>query len=94
MALTIQSGITVEGGITVGNVPMPEPTGSLLFNGSNQYLSMTPGFALGTGAYTIEGWFYNTGSYAVPTGLVGTDQSGTQTVTNNGTVTQSATKPF
>ena len=27
--------------------------GSLQFNGSSQYLSMAPGFALGTGAYTI-----------------------------------------
>jgi hypothetical protein len=83
MALTVGPGITVEGGITAGNVPMPEPTGSLLFNGTNQYLSMTPGFALGTGAYTIEGWFYNTGSYAVPTGLVGTDQSGALSLINN-----------
>jgi len=86
MALTIGPGITVEGGITAGNVTMPippEPTGSLLFNGSNQYLSMTPGFTLGAGAYTIEGWFYNTGSYAVPTGLVGTDQSGALSLINN-----------
>ena len=44
----IIQGVTVQGGITAGDVPMPEPTGSLLFNGSNQYLSMTPGFALGT----------------------------------------------
>ena len=38
MALTIGPGVTVEGGITAGNVPLPEPTDSLLFNGSNQYL--------------------------------------------------------
>jgi hypothetical protein len=39
--------------------------GSLQFNGTSQFLSLSPGFALGT-----------------------------QTVTNNGTVTQSATVPF
>lgn len=71
----------------MANTPPPQGViplaGSLVFNGSNQYLSMTPGFALGAGAYTIEGWFYNTGSYAVPTGLVGTDQSGALSLINN-----------
>ena len=37
--------------------------GSLQFNGSTQFLSLSPGFALGTGAYTIEGWFYNNANY-------------------------------
>lgn len=49
--------------------------GSLQFNGSNQYLSMSPGQALGAGAYTIEGWFYNNSSYATQKGFVATDQS-------------------
>ena len=44
--------------------------GSLQFNGSSQFLSLSPGFALGTGAYTIEGWFYNNSSYASTKGLV------------------------
>ena len=44
--------------------------GSLQFNGSSQYLSMSPGFALGTGAYTIEGWFYNNTNYTAQRGLV------------------------
>ena len=56
--------------------------GSLSFNGSNQYLSMTPGFALGAGAYTIEGWFYNTSTYAAQKGLVATDQSGALSLFN------------
>jgi hypothetical protein len=50
--------------------------GSLQFNGSTQYLSMSPGFALGTGAYTIEGWFYNNTNYTSQRALVATDQSG------------------
>jgi hypothetical protein len=50
--------------------------GSLQFNGSTQYLSMSPGFALGTGAYTIEGWFYNNVNYTAQRALVATDQSG------------------
>jgi hypothetical protein len=50
--------------------------GSLQFNGSTQYLSMSPGFALGTGAYTIEGWFYNNANYTSQWALVATDQSG------------------
>ena len=37
--------------------------GSLQFNGSSQFLSLVPGFALSTGAYTIEGWFYNNADY-------------------------------
>ena len=49
--------------------------GSLQFNGSTQYLSMSPGFALGTGAYTIEGWFYNNSNYTSQRALVATDQS-------------------
>ena len=44
--------------------------GSLQFNGSSQYLSVAPGFALSTGAYTIEGWFYNNSSYTTQKGLV------------------------
>jgi hypothetical protein len=57
--------------------------GSLQFNGSSQYLSMSPGFALGSGAYTIEGWFYNNSTYATQKGLVATDQSGALSLFNN-----------
>jgi len=56
--------------------------GSLQFNGSSQYLSMSPGFALGTGAYTIEGWCYNNNTYASQTSLVATDQSGALSLFN------------
>ena len=41
----------------VAGVSYTALAGSLQFNGSSQYLSMSPGSALGTGAYTIEGWF-------------------------------------
>ena len=56
--------------------------GSLQFNGSNQYLSMSPGFALGTGAYTIEGWFYNNSTYASQKAFVATDQTGALSLFN------------
>jgi hypothetical protein len=56
--------------------------GSLQFNGSSQYLSMTPGFALGTGAYTIEGWFYNNADYTSQRAFVATDQSGALSLFN------------
>jgi len=44
--------------------------GSLQFNGSSQFLSLSPGFALSTGAYTIEGWFYNNANYTAQRALV------------------------
>ena len=44
--------------------------GSLQFNGSSQFLSLVPGFALSTGAYTIEGWFYNNVNYTAQRALV------------------------
>jgi hypothetical protein len=43
--------------------PSPTPyttlAGSLLFNGSNQSLGISPGVTFGAGAFTLEGWFYN-----------------------------------
>jgi hypothetical protein len=56
--------------------------GSLQFNGSSQYLSMAPGSALGTGAYTIEGWFYNNNNYTSQRAFVATDQSGALSLFN------------
>ena len=44
--------------------------GSLQFNGTSQFLSLSPGFALSTGAYTIEGWFYNNANYTTQRALV------------------------
>ena len=44
--------------------------GSLQFNGTSQFLSLSPGFALSTGAYTIEGWFYNNVNYTAQRALV------------------------
>jgi hypothetical protein len=66
----------------VAGVSYTPLAGSLQFNGSSQYLSMSPGSALGTGAYTIEGWYYNNSSYATQTGLVATDQSGALSLFN------------
>jgi hypothetical protein len=45
--------------------------GSLQFDPAGaRYLSLSPGFALSTGAYTIEGWFYNNQDYASQRALV------------------------
>lgn len=38
----------------------PGIAGSLVFNGSNQSLGISPGVTFGAGAFTLEGWFYNT----------------------------------
>jgi len=50
--------------------------GSLQFNGSTQFLSLSPGFALGTGAYTIEGWFYNNANYTAQRAFVAPQHPG------------------
>jgi hypothetical protein len=81
------SGLELSGGMQVQGAPIvidyySTLAGSLSFNGSNQYLSMSPGFALGTGAYTIEGWFYNTSTYAAQKAFVATDQSGALSLFN------------
>ena len=34
-----------------------------MFNGSNQSLSVSPGITFGSGAFTLEGWFYNNSSF-------------------------------
>ena len=46
---------------TVTPSPTPYETlaGSLLFNGSNQSLGISPGVTFGAGSFTLEGWFYN-----------------------------------
>ena len=80
MPIFIGSGTTIGtgpsgGSISVGLVPLYTPlSGSLLFNGSTQYLSMSPGMSIGAGAFTIEGWFYNTTDFTSRS-LIGTDQS-------------------
>lgn len=58
--------------------------GSLQFNSVGaRYLSLSPGFALGSGAYTIEGWFYNNANYTSQRALVATDQSGALSLFTN-----------
>jgi hypothetical protein len=57
--------------------------GSLQFSPVGaRYLSLSPGSALGTGAYTIEGWFYNNATYTSQRALVATDQSGALSLFN------------
>jgi hypothetical protein len=37
--------------------------GSLVFNGTNQSLSINPGVIFGAGAFTVEGWFFNISNF-------------------------------
>ena len=59
--------------------------GSLQFQPAGaRYLSLSPGTtALSTGAYTIEGWFYNNQDYVSQRALVATDQSGALSLFTN-----------
>jgi len=75
--IAIGAGINIGGGIFMGGDPPNLYTplaGSLGFNGTSQYISMTPGWTPAAGAFTIEGWFYNTGDFS-NRALIGTDQS-------------------
>ena len=65
--------------ITIANIPYivdvkPGLAGSLAFNGgsngSGSYLSLSPGFTMGSGAYTIEGWIYLP-NFTSPYGILG-----------------------
>ena len=47
---------------SISNIPL---AGSLIFNGTNQTLGLSPGVIFGAGAFTLEGWFYNTSNLAL-----------------------------
>lgn len=53
--------------------------GSLNFvQASNNYLSLSPGITFGAGAFTLEGWFFNTGvDWSVPRPVCGAPISNT-----------------
>ena len=62
---------------TKTTTPTPTPTtpvtplaGSLLFNGTNQTLGLSPGVTFGAGTFTLEGWFYNNSSFTTK-GIIG-----------------------
>jgi len=59
---------------TLTQTPSPTPfqtlAGSLLFNGSNQTLGLSPGVTFGAGAFTLEGWFYNNSNFTTR-GIIG-----------------------
>lgn len=61
-------------GSQVSFLSTPTLAGSLEFNGTNGYLGLSPGFTMGTGAFTIEGWFYT--SDFTNKGLIGSTNSG------------------
>ena len=50
---------TVTPTVTPSDTPYQTLAGSLLFNGSNQSLGLSPGITFGAGTFTLEGWFYN-----------------------------------
>ena len=75
--LTGQSFLTASNALTYLNsngywtsYTNPTLAGSLLFNGSSQYLTLNPGIIFGSGAFTLEGWFYNNSSFTTK-GIVG-----------------------
>jgi hypothetical protein len=49
--------------VTPSATPYETLAGSLQFNGSNQSLGLSPGVTFGAGAFTLEGWFYNTSNF-------------------------------
>jgi hypothetical protein len=49
--------------VTPSPTPFTPLAGSLLFNGSNQTLGLSPGVTFGAGAFTLEGWFYNNSNF-------------------------------
>jgi hypothetical protein len=62
----------IGGSLNIGQIPAFSTGGSLSFNGSNQYLSVSnsAGAPLGSGAFTIECWFYQTAIGANPNSLI------------------------
>ena len=79
MSVSIGAGWSIGPGVLLGGAGPPVDlytplAGSLSFNGSSQYLSMSPGMTPAAGAFTIEGWFYNTRG-VTNKGLLATDQS-------------------
>jgi hypothetical protein len=60
--------------LTPSPTPFQTLAGSLLFNGSNQSLGISPGVTFGSGTYTLEGWFYNTSNFTTR-GIIGSPVS-------------------
>jgi hypothetical protein len=56
--------------LTPTSTPCSPLSGSLLFNGSDQSLGLSPGVTFGAGAFTLEGWFYNNSSFTSK-GIIG-----------------------
>jgi hypothetical protein len=71
-------------GRTVAEVNTTAPlAGSLLFNNNtNAYLNISPGVTIGSGAYTIETWFYNNVNWDTQRCLLGgfTESSGSMSL--------------
>jgi hypothetical protein len=58
---------TASSSVSVTPLAFIPLAGSLVYNGSSK-VNLSPGVAVGSGAYTVECWFYNNGSWpATPT---------------------------
>lgn len=63
MGLTFTSGLTIGSGLALSTPSIPVVTGSLNFNGTNQFLtnqSNSTNLQAGTGDFTLEFWMYPT----------------------------------
>jgi hypothetical protein len=60
--------------IAVSSIVYIPLNGSLGFNGTNQFLTYSPGFTFGSGAFTLEGWFYNNSGFSAK-GIIGSPVS-------------------
>ena len=70
--------------VRAASSPYTPLAGSLQFDPAGaRYLSLSPGTALSTGAYTIEGWLYNNNDYTAQRALVATDQTGALSLFTN-----------
>jgi hypothetical protein len=72
--------VGTEYGNEVSFTTNPTLSGSLSFNGTDQYLSITPGLTFGTGAFTVEGWIYNSSTGSK--GIIGYPTGGTAPANN------------
>jgi hypothetical protein len=90
---------TFNYGRSLARIPITSLAGSLVFNNNtNTYLNISPGVTIGSGAYTIETWFYNNVGWAESRCLLGgfTASTGAMslffTVPSAGTITVTTDK--
>jgi len=78
--VTATNAVGTSSGISSYPITVNTLAGSLSFDGSSNYLSLTPGISVGTGAFTVEGWFYNKTSF-VNAPILGSSSSSSESLT-------------